>query len=172
MKRLTMTAIACLSVIAAALVCFTASRSMGAIELTAPETIPAKVANRAQIMEIRLRFYTDGKNMMFAVSEQQKVDAEGKPVVDSEGKPVMETVAKGTAAGYVEWRTGTGDGAEFQTITAGKYIELTAEDLYAVLLAAQQVTPTEYLFGDKAKETPMDKILPALIGILKQKGKM
>lgn len=121
-----------------------------AIDLTAPEVIPQKSASKAQIVEIRLRFYTDGQNMM-----SKEVD----------GKTV------GTAEGYIEWRTGNGDAPNFVAVSEGKSITLTAEQIGAIMLLSKTQTPTEPLV-EAVGVSPVDQLFQAIVVWMKANGKL
>lgn len=75
--------------------------------------------------------------------------------------------------GFLAWEKGNQTGDTFTPDPAGKdNMALKAEDIAAILLAAQAVKPTEFLLGDAKSETPMDKLFPAIVAWLKSKGKM
>jgi len=128
------------------------SEVTAAIDLTTPETIPARVATTAQIMEIRLRFYCDGQNMLMKV-------VDGVPV--------------GTAEGYVEWRVGNGDAPDFKVVAAGKSINLTSADLAEIMARAKQAKPADTdALVPAIGITPVDQLFQAIIQHLKAKGKL
>lgn len=134
MKQLIKTAVLCLATVLASLAAYSA------IELTTPETIPAKVINAARITRIDAQFYQDGQNL-------------------------------GAMKVLVVWSKGNVTNGVFTVMGEG-HADIPAADFAGILLAAETAIPGEYLLGDEAHKTPMDKIFPALVSYLKGKGKM
>jgi Flp pilus assembly protein CpaB len=138
MKRLITTAILCAACVIASVALYTCvTRGAFAEIALSPQVatvVPAVPITAAQITQVNIRFYDDGKTLT-------------------------------SCSAFVEWRKGSVVDGQFSEVHRDN-CTLTAQEVAAVLLAAQTVTPTEHLLGAE-HPTPMDQILPALVALLK-----